>query len=100
MAKICRHEYIDQHIFPVLPTPATQFLYTGPGFSAFVLAQLFPEAEVIAVDLAAPYVRMARKWQSWRNITNINFYHANAEDMAWLESETFDLINFAYVMIF
>merc|ERR1712045_206979 len=30
---------------------------TGPGFSAFVLEELFPEAEIIAVDMAAPYVR-------------------------------------------
>jgi len=71
---------------------------TGPGFSAFVLAEMFPEAEILAVDLAAPYIRMARKWQELRNITNIKFYHANAEDLSWLESESFDLINYAYVL--
>jgi len=71
---------------------------TGPGFSAFVLAELFPEAEVIAVDLSAPYIRMARKWQTLRNITNIKFYQANAEDMSFLESESFDIINYAYVL--
>lgn len=71
---------------------------TGPGFSAFVLAEMFPEAEIIAIDLAAPYIRMARQWQALRNITNIQFYHANAEDMSWLESESFDFINYAYVL--
>eukprot|EP00088_Acartia_fossae_P057248 TRINITY_DN6677_c0_g1_i1.p1 TRINITY_DN6677_c0_g1~~TRINITY_DN6677_c0_g1_i1.p1 ORF type:complete len:395 (+),score=125.11 TRINITY_DN6677_c0_g1_i1:3-1187(+) len=71
---------------------------TGPGFSAFVLAEMFPEAEVIAVDLAAPYIRMARQWQTLRNITNIQFYQANGEDMSFLESGTFDLINYAYVL--
>jgi len=71
---------------------------TGPGFSAFVLAEMFPEAEIIAVDLAAPYIRMARMWQEMRNITNIKFYHANAEDLSWLESESFDFINYAYVL--
>jgi len=71
---------------------------TGPGFSAFVLADMFPEAEVIAIDLAAPYIRMARKWQELRNVTNIKFYHANAEDLSWLESESFDFINYAYVI--
>ena len=71
---------------------------TGPGFSAFVLAEIFPEAEVIAVDLSAPYVRMARTWQQLRNVSNVKFYQATAEDMSWLESETFDLINFAYVL--
>ena len=71
---------------------------TGPGFSAFVLAEIFPEAEVIAVDLSAPYIRMARTWQGLRNVTNVNFYQATAEDLFWLVSESFDLINFAYVL--
>lgn len=71
---------------------------TGPGFSAFVLATMFPDAEVIAVDLAAPYIRFARQWQTVRNISNIQFYHGNAEDLPWLESESFDFINFAYVL--
>ena len=72
---------------------------TGPGFSAFVLAEMFPEAEVIAVDLSAPYIRMARLWAELRGSpTNLKFYQANAEDMAWLESESFDLINYAYVL--
>merc|ERR1711874_731977 len=71
---------------------------TGPGFSAIVLAEMFPEAEVIAIDLAAPYIRFARKWAEMRNITNIQFYQANAEEMSWLESETFDFINYAYVL--
>merc|ERR1719209_1762827 len=55
---------------------------TGPGFSAIVLAEMFPEAEVIAIDLAAPYIRFARKWAEMRR----------------LESETFDFINYAYVL--
>merc|ERR1711962_1274437 len=32
------------------------------------------------------------------DITNVQFYHANAEEMSWLESETFDFINYAYVL--
>jgi len=71
---------------------------TGPGFSAFVLAELYPEAEIVAIDLSAPYIRMARKWQELRNLPNIQFYQANAEDMSWLESESFDFINYAYVL--
>jgi SAM-dependent methyltransferase len=71
---------------------------TGPGFSAFVLAKLFPDAQVVAIDLAAPYIRMARRWAEFRNVTNIEFYHANAEDLSWLESESFDLISYAYVL--
>merc|ERR1719239_2040358 len=32
------------------------------------------------------------------NSRYIKFYQANAEDMSWLESETFDFINYAYVL--
>merc|ERR1711892_1597641 len=75
-----------------------RILDIGPGFSAFVLAEMFPEAEIVAFDLAAPYIRMARLWQEMRNVTNIKFYHANAEDLSWLEAESFDFINHAYVL--
>merc|ERR1712045_605430 len=71
---------------------------TGPGFSAFVLGEIFPEAEGVAVDLSAPSIRWARKWAGLRNATNVQFYQATGEDLSWLEAESFDLINFAYVL--
>jgi len=71
---------------------------TWPGFSAFALNKLFPDAEIIGVDLAAPYIRFARRWQELRNVSNVSFFQSNAEDLSWLESESFDLINYAYVL--
>lgn len=73
-------------------------LGTGPGFSAFTYARVFPEAEVIGVDLAAPYIRFARMWNQIRNVSNVEFYAGNGEDLSWLESESFDIINYAYVL--
>jgi len=71
---------------------------TGPGFSAFTFAKVFPEAEVIGIDMAPPYIRFARQWNELRNVSNVQFYAANAEDLSWLESESFDMINYAYVL--
>merc|ERR1719219_1779535 len=73
-------------------------LGTGPGFSAFTYARVFPEAEVIGLDLAAPYIRFARLWNELRNVSNVQFYAGNGEDLSWLESESFDIINYAYVL--
>jgi len=73
-------------------------LGTGPGFSAFTYARVFPEAEVIGVDMAAPYIRFARMWNDLRNVSNVEFYAGNGEDLSWLESESFDIINYAYVL--
>ena len=52
----------------------------------------------MAIDLAAPYIRMARRWAELRNVSNVQFYQANAEDLSWLDSESFDFINYAYVL--
>merc|ERR1711915_1000823 len=71
---------------------------TGPGFSAYTYARVFPEAEVVGVDLAAPYIRFARMWNEIRNVSNVEFYAGNGEDLSWLESESFDIINYAYVL--
>ena len=37
-------------------------------------------------------------WNELRNVSNVQFYAANAEDLSWLESESFDFINYAYVL--
>jgi len=71
---------------------------TGPGFSAMVLAEMFPDATVYAVDMSAPHTRFSRRWAELRGLTNIEFYHANAEDMYFWEGNTFDFINYAYVL--
>merc|ERR1712142_980499 len=73
-------------------------LGTGPGFSAFTYARVFPDAEVIGVDLAAPYIRFARMWNQIRNVSHVEFYAGNGEELSWLESESFDIINYAYVL--
>lgn len=71
---------------------------TGNCFSAFVLAEMYPEAQVIGVDLSAPYIRFCRKWQAVRGTPNVEFYYANGETLDFLESESFDFINYAYVL--
>ena len=48
--------------------------------------------------MAPPYIRFARMWNEVRNVSNVQFYAANAEDLSWLESESFDIINYAYVL--
>lgn len=73
---------------------------TGPGFSAFAYNQVFPDAEIVALDLAPPYIRFARRWQELRNVSqdNVVFYHGNGEDLSWLESDSFDLISYSYLL--
>ena len=68
------------------------------GGSAFVLGELFPQADVMGVDLAPPYVRFSRAFKSVRNATNVEFYQANAEDLSFIESDSIDFVNFAYVL--
>lgn len=70
---------------------------TGTGTSAFVFAELFPEAEVIGIDLSAPYIRFAREWAERRGLKNIKFYQQNAQETVF-ESESFDAVHFAYVL--
>ena len=49
---------------------------TGGCFSAFVMGEMWPEAQVIGVDLAPPYIRFCREWQKDREVPsdNVEFY--------------------------
>ena len=71
---------------------------TGTGGSAFVLGELFPQAEVTGVDLAPGFIRFCRAHKEVRQASNVNFFQANAEDFSFIESDSMDFINFAYVL--
>ncbi|XP_066275875.1 demethylmenaquinone methyltransferase-like [Branchiostoma lanceolatum] len=72
---------------------------TGNCFSAFVFGEMFPESDVIGVDLAAPFIRFCRLWKSHRpgGAPNVKFYQDNGEKLHFPDS-TFDVVNFAYVL--
>ena len=53
---------------------------TGNCFSAFAMEDLYPEAEIIGVDLAAPYVRFCRKWAEKRG-SKVQFYQVTKSNM-------------------
>ena len=71
---------------------------TGTGGSAFVLGQLFPQAHVLGIDLAPAYIRFNRAHKEIRQAENVDFYQANAENLEFIESDSVDFINFAYVL--
>jgi 2-polyprenyl-3-methyl-5-hydroxy-6-metoxy-1,4-benzoquinol methylase len=62
------------------------------GHNAVPLAQHFPDAEVIAVDVARPSLRYAHARAKSLGVTNIKFVQANAEDLCQFEDGAFDLI--------
>ncbi|WP_448212061.1 class I SAM-dependent methyltransferase [Colwellia sp. MEBiC06753] len=65
------------------------------GHNAVPLAQAFPEAEVIAVDVARPSLRYAHARAKALGVDNITFIQANAEDLSEFDDESFDLITTA-----
>ncbi|CAH1801803.1 unnamed protein product [Owenia fusiformis] len=70
---------------------------TGNCFSALGFAQVFPDAEVIGVDLAAPYIRFCRLWANKLGVKNVKFYQDNGEDLSWPDNH-FDIVQYTYVL--
>jgi ubiquinone/menaquinone biosynthesis C-methylase UbiE len=69
----------------------------GTGTTALCFAQVFPNAEVIGIDLSAPYIRFARQWAAERGITNVKYYQQNAQHTIF-EDASFDIVHFTYVL--
>ncbi|WP_252736263.1 class I SAM-dependent methyltransferase [Aestuariibacter sp. A3R04] len=65
------------------------------GHNAVPLAQAFPDAEVIAIDVARPSLRYAHARAKSLGVDNIIFKQANAESLPEFEDESFDLITTA-----
>lgn len=65
------------------------------GHNIVPLAQAFPDAEVIAVDVARPSLRYGHARAKALGVNNIHFVQANAEDLSQYADESFDLITTA-----
>ena len=65
------------------------------GHNAVPLAQAFPDAEVIAIDVARPSLRYAHARAQALGVKNITFMQANAEALPQFDDQSFDLITTA-----
>src|SRR5690606_13974269 len=65
---------------------------TTIGHNIVPLAQAFPDAEVIAVDVAEPVMRYGHARARALGVSNLKFVQANAEDLSRYEDGSFDLI--------
>jgi ubiquinone/menaquinone biosynthesis C-methylase UbiE len=64
------------------------------GHNVLPLAQAFPEAQVLALDTAAPVLRYAHARAKSLGVNNIEFRQANGENLP-LEDASFDLVTTA-----
>lgn len=62
------------------------------GHNIVPIAQAFPEAEVVAVDVSAPVLRYGHARARSLGVENITFIQTNAEDLSQYEDGSFDLI--------
>ena len=62
------------------------------GHNAVPLAQGFPEAEVTAIDTAAPVLRYGAARAAALGVGNIRFVQANAEDLSRFPDDHFDWV--------
>lgn len=62
------------------------------GHTLVPIAQAYPNAEVIGVDVAAPVLRYAAARAVSLGTNNVTFIQANAEDLSRFDDDSFDLV--------
>ncbi len=68
-------------------------LGSGLGHNVVPIAQAFPDAEVVAVDVGAPMLRYGAARAASMDVKNIVFVQADASDLKDFADESFDLIH-------
>jgi SAM-dependent methyltransferase len=63
---------------------------TGTGAGAFILADRFPEAEILGIDISPKMIERARAKLAERSVPRVRFAVADAAQLP--EGETYDLI--------
>lgn len=64
----------------------------GLGHNTLPIAEMYPDAEIIAVDAGAPMLRYGAARANVLGIKNVTFVQADAEDMREFEEASFDWI--------
>lgn len=65
---------------------------TTVGHNAVPIAQAFPDAEVVAVDVAAPVLRYGHARAKSMGVDNIRFVQMSAEDLSHFADESVDWV--------
>lgn len=65
---------------------------TGLGHNALPIAEMYPDAEVIAIDASEPFLRYGAARAIALNVKNIKFVQMNAEDLSAFPDAHFDWI--------
>lgn len=64
----------------------------GLGHNTLPIAEMYPDAEIIAIDAGAPMLRYGAARANVLGIKNVTFVQADAEDMREFEDASFDWI--------
>lgn len=70
----------------------------GSGATTFVYAELFPDAEVIGVDLSPSLLRWGRESAAKKGLGNVRFYQADAASMPFFADDSFDVVHEAHAL--
>lgn len=65
---------------------------TAAGHSLVPIAQAFPNAEIIAIDVSAPMLRYAHARAKSLGVTNIKFIQMSGEDLSSFDAQSFDWV--------
>jgi len=64
----------------------------GLGHNTLPLAEAYPDAEIIAIDAAAPMLRYGAARANALGVKNVSFVQMDAEDMHELSNQSFDWV--------
>lgn len=90
--------YWLQRAFPNFERGRVLDIGCGVGPITFVMAELWPEAEVVGIDLSPSCLRWARREAERRGLKNVFFYHVDGGDMRQFGDASFDIVNEGYVL--
>jgi ubiquinone/menaquinone biosynthesis C-methylase UbiE len=87
--------WIFEHVVDArLPMPGRVLdLGAGTGPITRVWAEIFPDAEVIGVDISPSMLRWARKRADDLGLTNLRYYHMDISRLDAFESDSFDVVH-------
>ena len=82
-----------QHSMPHLKPKRILDLGAGLGHNVLPIAQAFPDAEIVAVDVGAPMLRYGAARAKALGVDNVTFVQGDVSNLSQFRDESFDLIH-------
>jgi ubiquinone/menaquinone biosynthesis C-methylase UbiE len=92
--------FLMKHISKVSPVSSILEIGCNCGPNLYLLAQKFPKARIVGIDINPEAVKQGTEWLAQENVKNVKLLVGKADELGQFEDKSFDIVFTDAVLIY